>query len=214
MLVCDDEKAERSRRGGGRKRRRRRAGSPMRCERKGRAAGPQLRFLFVFRARRTDPRLGGSARSARRGRGGAVGGACAERPRATDAGVGASVGRRATMGPSGREAGTPTGGGRCPRGWKGGESAGGGDDTRAGRASCRGGAGAAHARALGGEAPLLLPVLEGADEARVGLDAGALAADEVEGRVVGHVVGVDEVRDDDRRRARHALRETAEGEPG
>lgn len=42
-------------------------------------------------------------------------------------------------------------------------------------------------------------------EAGVGLDAGAFALDEVEGGVVGHVVGVDEVRDDDRCRSRYAL---------
>lgn len=36
------------------------------------------------------------------------------------------------------------------------------------------------------------------DETRVGLDTGAFALDEVEGGVVGHVVRVDEVRDDNR----------------
>ena len=72
--------------------------------------------------------------------------------------------------------------------------------------SCGGRVGAAHAGAVWGRAPLALPVLEGADEARVGFDAGALALDEVEGGVVGHVVGVYEVRDDHCGRARHALR--------
>ena len=83
-------------------------------------------------------------------------------------------------------------------------------------ASRRGGAGAADGGALGREAPLALPVLEAADEARVGLDAGALAPDEVEGGVVGHVVGVYEVRDHDRGRTRHALKKakTKEEEGG
>ena len=73
-------------------------------------------------------------------------------------------------------------------------------------ASCRGGGGATYGGALlGSEPPLLLPVLEAANEARVGLDAGALALDEVKGGVVGHVVGVDEVGDDDGGRAGHTL---------
>ena len=82
---------------------------------------------------------------------------------------------------------------------------GGARGCRGSDASCRGGVRAAHAGAVGGEAPLALPVLEAANEARVGLDAGALAPDEVEGGVVGHVVGVYEVRDHDRGRTRHAL---------
>ena len=76
-----------------------------------------------------------------------------------------------------------------------------------GASSCGGRVRAADAGAVGGRAPLALPVLESADEARVGLDAGTLALDEVEGGVVGHVVGVYEVRDDHCGRARHALRE-------
>ena len=58
---------------------------------------------------------------------------------------------------------------------------------------------------MGREAPLLLPVLEAANEARVGFDAGALALHEVECGVVGHVVGVDQIGDDHCGRARHAL---------
>ena len=38
--------------------------------------------------------------------------------------------------------------------------------------------------------------MDAPDEARVGLDACPLALDKVEGGVVGHVVCVDEVRDD------------------
>ena len=74
-----------------------------------------------------------------------------------------------------------------------------------GSASRRGGVRAAGARTLGREAPLLLPVLEAANEARVGFDAGSLALHEVEGGVVGHVVGVDQIGDDNCGRARHAL---------
>ena len=73
-------------------------------------------------------------------------------------------------------------------------------------ASCRGGGGATYGGALlGSEAPLLLPVLEAANEARVGFDAGSLALYKVEGGVVGHVVGVDQIGDDHCGRARHAL---------
>ena len=43
------------------------------------------------------------------------------------------------------------------------------------------------------------------DEPRVRLDARAFALDEVKRGVIGHVVRVDEVRDDDCRRARDAL---------
>lgn len=52
---------------------------------------------------------------------------------------------------------------------------------------------------------MFLPVLEAANEARVGLDARAFAFHEVEGGVVGHVVGVDEVSDHDGGGTRHAL---------
>lgn len=50
---------------------------------------------------------------------------------------------------------------------------------------------------------------DGPDETRVGLDAGALATDEVEGRVVGHVLGGDEVGNDDGSAPADALRESA-----
>ncbi len=70
--------------------------------------------------------------------------------------------------------------------------------------SCSGGS-ATEFRALERERPLLLPVLQAAYKGRVGLDAGALALDKVKGEVVAHVVGVDEVRDDDGGRARDSL---------
>ena len=50
------------------------------------------------------------------------------------------------------------------------------------------------ARSGGVRVPKYVP-----DEPGVGLDASALALDEVECRVVGHVVCVDEVGDDDGR---------------
>jgi hypothetical protein len=62
------------------------------------------------------------------------------------------------------------------------------------------------ARGVGAGAPLLLPVLEAGDEARVGLDARALGLDEGEGLVVRHAVLADEIRDHDRRGAGDALR--------
>jgi hypothetical protein len=44
---------------------------------------------------------------------------------------------------------------------------------------------------------LAFPFLQAFDKARVGLNACAFALDEVKGSVVGHVMGVDEVRDHD-----------------
>jgi hypothetical protein len=56
--------------------------------------------------------------------------------------------------------------------------------------------------------PLLLPLLETGDEARVGLDAGALGLDVGEGLVEGHAVVADEVGDDDGGGAGDALAAT------
>ena len=96
----------------------------------------------------------------------------------------------------------------------------------AGERLSRGRLGAAqHGAVAGRGTPLSLPLLEAPetkegdermelweregsdvpDEARVGLDASAFSLDEVESRVIRHVVRVDEVRDDNCRRAGHAL---------